>query len=217
MADAQFPTALTYGTYRGHAAGKFIRDRIIPGVSDMASAASAEMKARALDDILQEYFQARGLEFDGKDIYDVKMAIAYARGKKHSKFQRKAVIGSAKLGLFVAGAATGATVGSVVPVAGTALGGLAGASAGMAGSAAISIADHAKRKVKGFCKIVKHTRGQHRMQAAECLMYYADQAFNWAGDRNPADEACFVLLEEEYSEVMLKHDVRRLAARLTSN
>lgn len=217
MPDPQFPTALTYGTYRGHVAGKFIRDRIIPGLSDAASAASAEIKARALDDILQEHFQARGLEFDGKDIYDVKMAIAYARGKKHSKFQRKAVIGSVKLGLFVAGAATGATVGSVVPVAGTALGGLAGASAGMAGSAAVSIADQAKRKAKGFYKIVKHTRGQHRLQAAECLMFYSDQAFNRGDDRNPADEACYVLLGEEYNEVMLKCDVRRLAARLTSN
>jgi hypothetical protein len=55
----------------------------ISGSGDTASAVTAEAKAQALDDILQEFFQSRGAPYDDSDIgiTDVRKAIIYARGK----------------------------------------------------------------------------------------------------------------------------------------
>ncbi len=206
-------------TYAGHGAAKLVADTLIAGSGDIASSVAAEAKAQALDDILQEYFQARGYEYDGAEIgqNDVKRAIAYARGKKHTKAIRKGVIGTAKFGLQVAATAGGATIGSVVPVAGTALGAVGGAIAGKSLGVGVTIADRMKRSAKGFYKYVKGTRGAHREQAANTLMHCASPAFNWADGRNAANAALIVILGDEYDEVMEKEDVRRLAARLKSN
>ena len=58
---------------------------------------------------------------------DALTAIKYARSKKLTKAKRKGVLGAGKFGAFVVGAAAGATLGSVVPVAGTVAGGAIGA------------------------------------------------------------------------------------------
>jgi hypothetical protein len=206
-------------TYAGRNVAKLAGGFFISGSGDAASGVAAEAKADALDDILQEFYQSGGLEFDGRDIAinDVRMAIAYAKGKKRTKARRKAFIATTKFGLQVAATAGGATIGSVVPIAGTALGGLGGAIAGASLGVGVTAADHLKRKAKGFYKWARGTRGEHRKQAAMCLMHYASPQFNWAGGRNPADEACFVILGEEYSTVMADEDVGRLAERMKSN
>lgn len=206
-------------TYAGRTIGKNVGNFFIAGSGDAASGVAAEAKADALDDILQEFYQSGGLQFDGRDIAinDVKTAIAYAKGKKHTKARRKAVIATTKFGLQVAGAVGGATIGSIIPIAGTALGGLGGAIGGASLGVGVTVADQAKRKGKGFYKWLRGTRGEHRKQAANCLMHNASPQFNWASGRNPADEACYVLLGEEYDTVMDSHNVERLADRMKSN
>jgi hypothetical protein len=206
-------------TYAGHNIAKTVGDVFIAGAGDAASGVAAEAKAQALDDILQHFFQAGGLEFNDKDIEktDVKMAIAYVKGKKHTKAKRKAVLATAKFGLQVAATAGGATIGSIVPVAGTALGAVGGAIAGRSLGVGVTVADQMKRKAKGFYKWVRDKRGEHRKQAAMCLMHCASPQFNWADGRNAADAACSVILGEEYDAVMRSHDVQRLADRMKSN
>jgi hypothetical protein len=206
-------------TYLGRNIGKAAFDHLLAGSGEAASAAAAELKAQALDDLLQLFFQAGGLQFNGQDINptDIKMAIAYSKGKKHTKAQRKAVIGTAKLGLQIAATAGGATIGSVVPVAGTVLGGVGGAIAGAGLGITITAADRIKRTAKGFYKVLMHTRGEHRKQAAIAFMYCASPQFNWADGRNAANEALLVILGDEYERVVGEQDVGRLADRLKSN
>jgi len=205
--------------YVGHNLAKIAGSHLISGSGDAASSISAEAKAQALGDILQEFFQAWDEEYDGTDIEqdEVKKAILYVRGKKHTKAMRKGFIATSKFGLQVAATVGGATVGSVVPGLGTAVGGLGGAVAGASFGLGITLLDRIKRCGKGIYKYAKHTRGEHRKQAAACLMHNADPSFNWANGRNPADEACQVILQEEYEKVMGDHDLERLAARLKSN
>jgi hypothetical protein len=206
-------------TYLGRNIAKTVGNHFIAGSGDAASGVSAEAKAQALNDILQEFFQAGGLEFNDQDIgpNDVKMAIAYAKGKKHTKARRKAVIASAKFTLQVAAIAGGATVGSIVPVAGTALGAVGGAVAGASLGVTVTAADQMKRKAKGFYKWVRGTRGEHRKQAAIALLHCGSPQFNWADGRNAADAALYVILGEEYDKVVDSHNVERLADRLKSN
>lgn len=206
-------------TYVGHNLAKMAGNHFISGSGDAASAISAEAKAQALDDILQTYYQARGEEFDGREIAltDVKRAIIYARGKKHSKAVRKGVMGTAKFGLQVAATVGGATMGSVVPVLGTALGGIGGAVAGASLGVTVTLADRLKRSAKGIYKFAKGTRGVHRLQAAATLLHCHTAQFNVASGHNPADEALAVLLGEEYDMVTRANDTERLAARLKSN
>lgn len=206
-------------TYAAHNIAKAVGSHFVPGAGDAASAISAEAKALALGDILQEYFQARTEEFDGTSIgpTDVKKAILYARGKKHTKAIRKGVLSTSKFGLSVAATVGGATVGSVVPVLGTALGAVGGLVAGASLSAGVSIADRLKRSVKGIYKHCQGTRGVHREEAAATLMRCSDPRYNRAHGGNPARDALVVILQEEYDTVMKDHDVKRLAARLKSN
>lgn len=207
-------------TYVGHNLAKGVGGVLIAGAGEAASGVAAEAKAGALDDILQYYFQAGGLEFDDRDkieLTDVKMAIAYVKGKKHTKAKRKAVIATAKFGLQVAATVGGATVGSVIPVAGTAIGAVGGAVAGMSLGVTVTVADQAKRKTKGLIKIILGTRGEHRKQAAQCLMVNADPQFDRADGRNAARAACIVILGEEYDKVMGSKNTQRLADRMKSN
>lgn len=206
-------------TYVGHNLAKIAGNHLISGSGDAASAISAEAKSQALDDILQTYYQARGEEFDGREIglTDVKRAIIYARGKKHSKAIRKGVMGTAKFGLQIAATVGGATMGSVVPVLGTALGGIGGAVAGASLGVTVTLADRLKRSAKGIYKFARGTRGVHRLQAAATLLHCHTPQFDVAGGRNPADEALAVLLGEEYNMVTRNNDTERLAARLKSN
>jgi hypothetical protein len=206
-------------TYAGRNFAKTVGDVFIAGSGDAASGVSAEAKAQALDEILQHFFHAGGLAFNDQDIgiKDVKMAIAYAKGKKHTKAKRKAVLATTKFGLQVAATVGGATIGSIVPIAGTALGGVGGAIAGKSLGVGITAADQIKRKGKGFYKWVKGTRGEHRKQAAMCLMHCASPQFDWPCGRNAADMALHVILGEEYTLVVGNHNVERLADRLKSN
>jgi hypothetical protein len=210
---------LSYTTYRTHNLAKIAGSHFIAGSGDAASAMVAEAKASALADILQLYYNARDKQFDGSDIgpNDVEKAIIYARGKKHTKALRKGVIATSKFGLQVAATVGGATIGSVVPVAGTVLGGVGGAIAGASLGVSITVVDRIKRSGKGIWKWARNTRGEHRKQAAATLMANAAPQFNWAGGGNPADDALVVILQEEYDSVMAAHDVTRLADRLKSN
>lgn len=210
---------MSYSTYRGHNLAKLAGSHFLAGSGDAASAISAEAKAQALDDILQDFYQSRGEQFDDTDIglNDVKKAIIYARGKKHTKAIRKAFIGTSKFGLQVAATVGGATVGSVVPGLGTAIGGLGGAVAGASLGIGITLLDRMKRSAKGIYKWAKGTRGEHRKQAAATLMHRSHASYDWANGRNPADEALIVILQEEYDAVMRAQDLERLANRLKSN
>ena len=206
-------------TYAGHTFAKTVGGILISGSSETASAVTAEAKAQALDDILQEYFQSRGAPYDDSDIgiTDVRKAIIYARGKKHTKAVRKGVIGATKFGLQVAATAGGATIGSIIPIAGTALGGLGGAIGGASLGVGVSALDQLKRKAKGFYKFVRHTRGKHREQAAQTLMHCSSDQFDRADGQNVACLALHVILQEEYDSVMARHDTERVADRLKSN
>lgn len=206
-------------TYVGRNLAKQVGDFFIAGSGDAASAVSAEAKAQALDDILQHYYQRRGMEFDGSKIAltDTMKAIVYARGKKHTKAVRKGVISSAKFGLQVAAVAGGATIGSVVPVAGTALGAAGGVVAGLSLGVGITVLDRMKRSAKGIYKWATDTRGVHRNEAAACLLHTHTSQFNRANGGNPADDALLVILGEEYQSVTSSNNVARLADRLKSN
>ena len=85
-------------TYKAHKLARLAGSHILAGSGDAASAISAEAKALAPGDILQECFQARSEEFDGSDIgqTEVKKAILRVRGKKHTKAPRKGVIATSK-------------------------------------------------------------------------------------------------------------------------
>lgn len=206
-------------TYVGRGIAKLAGSQLLSGSGDAASAVSAEAKAQALDDILQEFYQSRGAEFDGKDIglTDVKRAIIYARGKKHTKALRKGVLATTKFGLQIAATAGGATLGSVVPGLGTAIGGAGGFIAGASLGVTVTLADRLKRSAKGIYKWAKGTRGEHRKQAAACLMHCSHSSYDWADGRNPAVEALAVILGEEFDEVVRAGNVERLADRLKSN
>jgi len=210
---------MSYTTYRGHNVAKTVGSHFIAGSGDAVSAMVAEAKASALADILQEYFNARDKQFDGSDIgpNDVEKAIIYARGKKHTKAMRKGVIATSKFGLQVAATVGGATIGSVVPIAGTALGAVGGAVAGASLGIGITMLDRIKRTGKGIWKWSQNTRGEHRKQAAATLMANSAPQFDRSGGGNPANEALFVILQDEYEDVMAKYDVARVADRLKSN
>jgi hypothetical protein len=81
----------------------------------------------------------------------------------------------------------------------------------------VTIADQAKRKAKGFYKLIRGTRGEHRKQAANCLMHCTSPQFDWACGRNAADMALHVIPGEEYGAVENAHNVERLADRMKSN
>jgi hypothetical protein len=204
-------------TYAGRGIAKQVAGALIAGAGDAASSATAYAKASVLEELLQRYASRGDIEWNDKDIgdADVLQAIAYVRGKKLSKMQRKAVIGSAKFGLQVAATVGLATVGSVVPVAGTAIGAAGGFIAGRSLSVGVTIADQAKRKAKGFYKLIRGTRGEHRKQAAACLMHCATHPLGWK--QAAAIGACSVILGEEYDSVIGSHNVTRLADRLKSN
>lgn len=208
-----------YVDYAARGIGKTVAGKLVAGSDDFLSAAAAEIKVHALTDLLQRFYMSGDAKFDDTDIglTDVRKAILYARGKKHTKAIRKTVIGTAKLGLQIAAVAGGATVGSVAPVVGTLLGAAGGAVAGMGFGLAVTVADRAKRSIKGFCKHIAGTRGQHRLQAAACLMNCHVPARDWPCGANPADDALHIILGGEYEEVMAWRDVKRVAARLLSN
>jgi hypothetical protein len=130
---------------------------------------------------------------------------------------RKGVIGATKFGLQVAATVGGATIGSVVPIAGTALGGLGGAIAGGSLGIGVTALDQMKRKAKGFYKFLNHTRGKHREQAAETLMHCSSDQFDRADGQNVACLALLVILQDEYENVMAQHNTGRVADRLKSN
>ena len=87
--------------------------------------------------------------------------------------------------------------------------------AGRSLSVGVTIADQAKRKAKGFYKLIRGTRGEHRKQAAACLMHCATHPLGWK--QAAAIGACSVILGEEYDSVIGSHNVTRLADRLKSN
>ena len=206
----------SYWTYFGRGVSKFLGSFVVSGSDDALSAATAEMKVDLLGDVLQVFFQARAMEFDGKDIGidDCRSAILYARGKKHAKAVRRAAAGTAKLGLQVAAMAGGATVGSVIPIAGTAAGGVAGAVAGASLSPLVSVADYGARGGKALYKIHQGTRGVHREQAAKTLMHCSQRGHIHC---SAATTALRILLGEEFDRVTQSQDVDRLASRMKSN
>ncbi|ALN73028.1 hypothetical protein [Aureimonas sp. AU20] len=205
--------------------GKGVVGHFVPGGGEFMSAAAAADKATQLSDILQMYFQARDEVYDGKDIEpdDLKRALLHARGKKSTKSQRKLVIGGAKVAITVGVAATGATVGSIVPVAGTIAGGAAGYGAGMVLSTGVSALDQGKRKLKGLLKHVRGTRGKHREQAALSILYNSKKPSTpFDAKQAAATQALVALLGIEadlfFKERLTEKDqIDRLAARLKSN
>lgn len=205
--------------------GKAALGHLLPGGGDFISAAAAATKVALLSDILQLYFQARDEVYDeaeiGKD--DVKRAILHARGKKATKYKRKLVIGGAKVGIAIGVAATGAVVGSIIPVAGTIAGGAAGLGAGTLLGGGVTVADQLKRKANGFVKYLRGRRGQHREQAAACILHNATKpAQSYNVKRTAAIEALNALLGIEANgffsdRVTPAEQVARLAARMKSN
>jgi hypothetical protein len=208
-----------YVDYVARGIGKSLAGKLVAGSGDFLSAAAAEIKVHALTDLLQRFYMSGDAKFDDTDIglSDVRKAILYARGKKHTKAIRKTVNGTARLGLQIAAVAGGATIGSVAPVVGTALGAASGAVAGMGFGLTVTVADRMKRSAKGIYKHFAGTRGQHRLQAAACLMHCHVKERDWACGANPADDALHIILGQEYEEVMAWSDVKRVAARLLSN
>ena len=195
---------------------------LIPGSGDFASTARALGKVEALKLIQQHYFHDTS-NYPGGDIAlnDALQAIRYARSKKLTKAQRKAVLGTVKFAGFVAGAATGATVGSVVPVAGTVAGGaIGGVTLGTVVSGGAFTLDHMKRKTKGLYKMIRGTRGEHRHQAARALLYCQGTFPPDNPKQGASEDALQVILDGEYEEVMamsLEACVERVADRLKSN
>jgi len=204
-------------TYVGRNVAKQVGSFFISGSGDAASGIAADAKADVLEEIIQRFNSGQSVEYNDQTIgeTDVLLAIAYVRGKKRTKARRKAVISATKFGLQIAATCGGATIGSVVPIAGTALGAVGGAVAGASLGVGVTAADHAKRKLKGFYKILRGTRGEHRKQAAQCLMHCATHHLGWR--QEAANMACSVILGEEYDAVMRNHDVTRLADRMKSN
>jgi len=204
-------------TYAGRNFAKTVGDVFIAGSGDAASGIAAEAKADVLEGIIQRFNSGQPLEYNGQAIgeTDVLLAIAYVRGKKRTKARRKAIISTTKFGLQVAATCGGATIGSVIPVAGTALGAVGGAVAGRSLSVGVTAADQVKRKAKGFYKLLRGTRGEHRKQAAQCLMHCATHQLQWR--QTAANMACHVILGEEFDAVMGSHNVERLADRMKSN
>lgn len=209
-------------TYAALNVGKQMASQLIPGAAHDISALNALDKEMLLGDIQQEYFQDRS-DYKGGDIAlnDAKKAIQYVRSKKLTKAGRKAVLsGVAKAGA-IAGMATGATLGSIVPVAGTVAGGAVGAvGLGTVANGVGSFADQLKRKTKGLYKIARGTRGEHRTQAAQALLYCS----NMLNDADPksaaATKALHVILGSEYAKVMGENAdsmTERVADRLKSN
>jgi hypothetical protein len=210
-------------TYLGSSLAKMAGNHFIPGSGDAVTSITARAKSDLLRDILQQYFHD-DRAYAGGDIAlnDAKQAIKYARSKKLTKSNRKAVIAGAKFVGFVAGTATGATLGSVVPVAGTAVGGVAGGVAiGTVASGGVSALDQLKRKTKGLYKMIRGTRGEHRHQAARALLY-CNGTFPANDPKHDASfDALVVILDEEFEEVVLRMPleaaVERLADRMKSN
>ncbi|MFT8244847.1 hypothetical protein [Roseomonas sp. BN140053] len=204
-------------TYTARNVLKLAAGHLVAGSGNALSAVAAETKARELDDLLQTAFQSRGESYDGSDIgqHDLKKAILFVRGKKHSKASRKVVIAGAQAALQITAAATGATLGSVVPVLGTLVGGAGGAIAGAGLGVTVTAADQVKRRAKGIYKFLRHTRGAHRNQAAATLMFQATEGEY----RNAlvAKSALRIILGEEYAAVMESQNTERLADRLKSN
>jgi hypothetical protein len=211
------------GTYLGSSVAKMAGNHLIPGSGDAVTSITARAKSDLLGGILQTYFHDSTAYKDGDiALNDAQQAIKYARSKKLTKSNRKAVIAGAKFTGFVAGAATGATLGSVVPVAGTVVGGVAGGVAiGTAVSGGVTTLDQLKRKTKGLYKMIRGTRGEHRHQAARALLY-CNGTFPSGDPKHDASfDALVVILDEEFSEVVhqmsLEAAVERLADRLKSN
>ena len=204
------------------AMGRWAGGYLLPGSGDFLSAGRALGKEEALRQVQQHFFHD-GSAYKGGDIAlnDVLQAIKYARSKKLTKAHRKGVIGGVKLASFVAGAASGATLGSVIPVAGTVAGGAVGG-VGLAtiASGGVFALDHLKRKTKGLFKMIRGTRGEHRHQAARAFLY-CQGFFNPQDPKQRAAEAALtIILDGEYKEVMameLEPMVERLADRLKSN
>src|ERR1700760_2903423 len=130
-------------TYVGRNVAKTVGGFFIAGSGDAASGVSAQAKADVLEEIIQRFNSGVDVEYKDQLIgqTDVLLAIAYARGKKRTKARRKAVIATTKFGLQVAATCGGATIGSVVPVAGTALGAVGGAIAGRSLGVGVTVAD----------------------------------------------------------------------------
>jgi len=202
--------------------GRWAGNAILPGSGEAASSMKAFAKNDVLKEIQQIYFHDVST-YSGGDIplNDALKAIKYARSKKLTKAKRKAVIGTVKAAGFVIGAATGATLGSIVPVAGTAVGGIVGgAGVATAVGGATTVLDQLKRKTKGLYKAIRGTRGEHRLQAAQALLYCQSCLPGRDPKQNAAEEALAVLLDEEYDEVMAMTSeamTARVADRLKSN
>lgn len=211
------------GTYTGRVLARWAGGAVLPGSGDIASSMAANIKSDLLKQIQQEYFQDTR-DYDKRSdiaLNDALTAIKYARSKKLTKSHRKAVIGGAKAAGFVVGAATGATVGSVVPGAGTVAGGAIGGVglSTVVGASAFTL-DHLKRKTKGLYKIIRGTRGEHRDQAARALLYCEGTYAANDPKHQAAGEALQVILGDEHDEVMampLDACITRIADRLKSN
>jgi len=210
-----------YSTYKMHNLAKLTGDHFIAGSGDIASAMVAYAKAEVLREIVQEYFQGHGKKFNGQDIgqQDVEQAILYVASKKSTKSKRKGTDGSLKFGLQMAATVGGATVGSVIPVAGTLGGAAGGAIAGASLGVGVTVRRQLVRRSKGIYKWLRSTRGEHRTQAANCLYHNCSYPNSVKG--MAAEDALRVILQDEFDEVMgwveVQRAVGRIAARMKSN
>lgn len=131
------------------------------------------------------------------------------------------MIGGVKVVGFVVGAATGATLGSGVPVAGTVAGdAVGGVAIGSVVSGSVTVLDQIKRKAKGLYKIIRGTRGEHRHQAAKALLFCRETLPARDPKHRASVEALSIILDEEYDEVLEMPGAdceERVADRLKSN
>ena len=189
---------------------------LVSVANNFRSSTHALGKAEQLFNILNQYFRGHWHVYDGKAaIADVKTAIAYAASKKETKGKRKAGQAAAGTVFGVAGMAVGGAAGSVaLPGVGTAVGAV---TVGEMLSHAPLVGTHSYRKAKALYKLIKGTRGKHRMEAATVL-YHAAKGAGQA--REPAGKALSVIVEDELHVILTEADaaaaISRIADRMKS-
>ncbi|MEO1527680.1 MAG: hypothetical protein AAFX06_19795 [Planctomycetota bacterium] len=183
--------------------------------------AGAMSKVEKLEQLLNRHYPG-WVPYDKRStIVDVQTALAYIVNKKKMKAKRAGGRAAAATAFGAAGAAVGASAGTVVlPGAGSAVGAI---TVGNMVSATPGVGVQMYRKGKAAMKAIKGTLGKHRKEAAEVL-YDATMVGN-PNDKDylPAGLAILVLLgdnDELFHAVMTdknkKDAVKYIAKKMKS-